>query len=55
MKCHICNKELHYLFETKYIDENPTCSDCYYEELGKVIEKYPIGFCFYKQNDEPDQ
>jgi len=54
MKCHICNKDIYIRYnggEPKKIDGKPTCEDCYYDELGKVIEEHPIGFQFYKDHD----
>lgn len=39
--CHKCGKK--YLLDVRYINGKPTCKKCYYEELGKIIEKHPIG------------
>jgi len=42
MKCHCCHKDI--IGTIKYIEAQPTCRKCYYEGLGIIIEKHPIGF-----------
>lgn len=43
-KCAKCGKEIHeFLTGRKKIDGKLYCSDCYFEELGTVIETNPIG------------
>lgn len=42
MKCHCCHKDI--IGTIKYIDTQPTCRKCYYEGLGKIMEKHPLGF-----------
>jgi hypothetical protein len=47
MKCFICHEGILLQGsddEPKRIEGNPVCRDCYYEELGKIVEEHPIGF-----------
>jgi formylmethanofuran dehydrogenase subunit E len=42
--CTKCGKKIHgFLTGKKKIDGKPYCKECYYQELGEVVEKYPIG------------
>jgi formylmethanofuran dehydrogenase subunit E len=42
--CTECGTKLHgFLTGKKKINGKPYCKECYYQHLGKVIEKYPIG------------
>ena len=43
-KCTKCNVRIqNHVTGLKYIDDEPYCKHCYYEELGEVIEQHPIG------------
>ena len=42
--CTKCGCEIHgFLTGRKYVDNKVHCRECYYNELGKVIEMYPVG------------
>lgn len=42
--CTKCGCEIHgFLTGRKYIDKKVHCSECYYDELGRVVEEHPIG------------
>lgn len=42
--CTKCKKEIEYRRDIHYIDGKPHCKDCYFGELGAMMEKYPPGF-----------
>jgi len=46
MKCTLCPKEFHLQCaddEPYKIDGQPVCRECYFRELGNMMEKYPPG------------
>jgi hypothetical protein len=52
MNCTRCGKNIYLQcsdYKPHMIDGQPVCTHCYFEELGNIVEKYPIGFQFYKQ------
>lgn len=55
MKCTHCGNDIY----QQCSDDNPhridgetVCTYCYFKELGEIMEKYPIGFQFYKQENK---
>jgi hypothetical protein len=50
--CAKCGCEIHtFLTGRKYIDKKVHCRDCYYDELGEVIEQHPIGMPLVAYNE----
>jgi uncharacterized Zn finger protein (UPF0148 family) len=48
--CTKCGKDIQPFFTgRKKIDGKIYCKNCYYNELGDIIEKYPIGLPYYKK------
>jgi uncharacterized protein (DUF983 family) len=46
MKCTKCGKDIYLQCsddEPKRISGEPVCKNCYFEELGNMMEKYPPG------------
>lgn len=51
MKCAICNEEIdprkeldgHPVYIREDFTDKPVHGDCYYDRLGELVEKYPIG------------
>jgi len=42
-RCHYCGIPIFTMITGKqYVGKNLACDDCYYTELGKGIEEYPI-------------
>jgi hypothetical protein len=55
MKCSKCNTDIYLQCadsEPKRISGEPVCRDCYFEELGNMMEQHPPGF--YKLIIKPD-
>ncbi len=49
MKCSKCGNDIYLQCsddEPHKIDGNLVCDDCFFDELGKTLEKYPIGWPF---------
>lgn len=47
MKCTICQNDIYLQCcddEPHKISNKPVCEDCYFKELGDLMERYPIGF-----------
>jgi hypothetical protein len=54
MKCTLCHCDIYLQCsddDPYKISGEPVCRHCYFKELGEVVEKYPIGFQFYKQEE----
>lgn len=54
MKCTLCHCDIYLQCsddDPYKISGEPVCRHCYFKELGEIVEKYPIGFQFYKRED----
>jgi len=40
--CTVCRKKIKNIEEPIKVKDGWNCQDCYYNELGNLIEKYPI-------------
>jgi len=55
MKCTHCGKDIYQQCSDDNphrIDGEPVCTHCYFKKLGEIVEQYPIGFQFYKQENK---
>lgn len=47
MKCTHCQKDIYLQCSDDAphkVDGKPVCEDCYFRELGDLMERHPIGF-----------
>ena len=40
--CVICERPIDTRIEMNTMNSKPVCDDCYFKNLGKLVEQYPI-------------